>query len=427
MLRMHQSCIDVWQMQAVCQDFKVNDAILQIDYDVMSKATEALQVLVMEGKIQAFGIKVSLRPYSLYTPADTSHGVYQMLVGVLEENMAKIKDFADIVLYPINPTSSTPSTYPNLDADLEVYDPKEHGVEYDELSEANRKITRISYDPLICRRGRGFEDEQDKRHRIRQEAEALIELQRKEEEEEKAAYLEAEKAELEKEEREKVEGSEVVAAAAADDDAEKKGGDESEDETDEAPDELDHDEYGGYGVVTPVTAQTLVRTKKQIEAEILEAAKGAASGKAERYPFIDNSAFDNAAWDQKTEIHLISGAVSREFDEHISEALDCLCPKLYKTPRLQDKALRLVFSVGIDAVLMDAELSALNGKMTLTPKDLLSHEDTAEVFGQFVIPEAAMDMVHEQEKIRSETARLRLEREKAAALAAGTPPKKQIK
>jgi hypothetical protein len=39
------------------------------DDSLLSQSTEALQVLYMEGRIQAFGVKVAVTPYTYHTPA----------------------------------------------------------------------------------------------------------------------------------------------------------------------------------------------------------------------------------------------------------------------------------------------------------------------------------------------------------------------
>lgn len=89
----------------------------------------------------------------------------------------------------------------------------------------------------------------------------------------------------------------------------------------------------------------------------------------------------------ETELNLVSGLLDKQVEKVIGSALDELCPKLASTPRLQDKALRTVFSVGIDAMMIDAELSSLMGKNQLSPKDLLKPQDTEGVFGYFGMPE----------------------------------------
>ena len=85
-------------------------------------------------------------------------------------------------------------------------------------------------------------------------------------------------------------------------------------------------------------------------------------------------------------IDLISGLLPEKVEEVLTQALDDLCPELADTPKLQDKALRLVFSVGVDVAMLDAESSAYVGKFGLHAKDMLSSETTEELFGSFIIP-----------------------------------------
>ena len=83
---------------------------------------------------------------------------------------------------------------------------------------------------------------------------------------------------------------------------------------------------------------------------------------------------------------LVSNVLAASVEKHLAEALDSLCPSLQSTPLLQDKALRIVLSVGIDAVVVDAELSSALQKTTLTPGHLLPSAATDDLFGNFVIP-----------------------------------------
>jgi hypothetical protein len=86
------------------------------------------------------------------------------------------------------------------------------------------------------------------------------------------------------------------------------------------------------------------------------------------------------------ELNLISGFNDEVVEEKLTLALNVMCPELESSQRLQDKALRLVFSVGVDAVLVDAESSGYMGKIAIQPEDLLSSEATEGVFGTFCIP-----------------------------------------
>ncbi len=101
---------------------------------------------------------------------------------------------------------------------------------------------------------------------------------------------------------------------------------------------------------------------------------------------------NNPPKEDDTVIDLISGLLPEKVEEILSCALDDLCPELVTTPKLQDKALRLVFSVGVDVVMLDAESSAYVGKLNLEPKDMLSSDTTEEVFGSFIIPKKSNDI-----------------------------------
>lgn len=93
--------------------------------------------------------------------------------------------------------------------------------------------------------------------------------------------------------------------------------------------------------------------------------------------------------DRVLQVHcsdLISGINDDQMEEFFADALNELCPPLKSTPRLEDKALRVVMSVGIDLVMMDAETSAMIGKFRLKASDLLTHQQTDDVFETFMVP-----------------------------------------
>lgn len=86
---------------------------------------------------------------------------------------------------------------------------------------------------------------------------------------------------------------------------------------------------------------------------------------------------------RNAKVTLLDGSASPAFESAVRKALDTCVPSLVSTPRLQDKALRSVFSIGIDMAIMDAELSARMGKLALHPRDLLTEDETDDLFGRF--------------------------------------------
>lgn len=93
------------------------------------------------------------------------------------------------------------------------------------------------------------------------------------------------------------------------------------------------------------------------------------------------------------------GFHSKDIEEKVSEALVTLCPKLKSSKTLQDKALRLVLSIGNDVCVVDSDLSAALGKFNLTVKDVLSAKDSDNVFGQFQIVEGMVEDYESEEDI----------------------------
>lgn len=90
-----------------------------------------------------------------------------------------------------------------------------------------------------------------------------------------------------------------------------------------------------------------------------------------------------------SEINLLQHALSDKLQMIINETLNELCPALSSTPMIQQKALRIVFSIGVDVVIVDAETSAYLGKFSLTPRDLVNSDQTGTVFGSFCIPSSS--------------------------------------
>lgn len=88
---------------------------------------------------------------------------------------------------------------------------------------------------------------------------------------------------------------------------------------------------------------------------------------------------------------LLSGINKPEVERFFAKDLDDHCVLLETTPRLQDKALRCVLSIGCEVVVVDAELSALLPKLTLSPIDLLTADETEHVFGEFGIQKGGGD------------------------------------
>ena len=96
----------------------------------------------------------------------------------------------------------------------------------------------------------------------------------------------------------------------------------------------------------------------------------------------------------QVELFLIDGFVHENVNFLIKESLDEKCPALKSTPRLADKALRVVFSVGVDVVMLDATCSAAVGKLQLTESDLISSAESDIVFKKFgIVPKEKLEII----------------------------------
>ena len=88
---------------------------------------------------------------------------------------------------------------------------------------------------------------------------------------------------------------------------------------------------------------------------------------------------------------LLSGLRHKEFEDYFAKELDAHCILLETTPKLQDKGLRLAFSVGCELAIIDAETSSMLRKLTLRPSDLLTSDETGDLFGEFGVQSAMQE------------------------------------
>lgn len=94
---------------------------------------------------------------------------------------------------------------------------------------------------------------------------------------------------------------------------------------------------------------------------------------------------DDEDADTGEELDMMTGLYGPDIEVPMGQMLDELCPALKSTPLLQDKALRVVMSVGVEALLIDAERSAMLGRLRLTPDDMLPSKATDDVFENFCL------------------------------------------
>jgi hypothetical protein len=94
---------------------------------------------------------------------------------------------------------------------------------------------------------------------------------------------------------------------------------------------------------------------------------------------------DDEDEDTSEELDMMTGLYGSDIEVPMGQMMDDLCPALKSTPLLQDKALRVVMSVGVEALMLDAERSAMLGKFRLTPDDMLPSQATDNVFENFCL------------------------------------------
>ena len=278
-------------------------------------------------------------------------------------------EHANLILYPISPTIAFPSTFPMLEVNPTVWNEDTFG-EYsrnciicvllllgvlcefikimlcllqpacsslgEQPSEENRKFTRGAVNPLLCRMGweHNRKDQDPRLLAVRDEAEE--ERLRNEELEE----------EDEEEEQEVVTGMEAVVVAA------RNGSLQAGEAADDAEDE---------------SVAVQLSSNNYDEKEFMP------------------------------DMPLVSGLYSSRVERLLADSLDNLCPSLTSTPLLQEKALRVVFSQGVEVMIIDAEHSAMLGKLKLAYDELLTPEETLGVIENFQIPvpdDRSLDVIY---------------------------------
>eukprot|EP00596_Hydrurales_sp_CCMP1899_P006914 CAMPEP_0119038428 /NCGR_PEP_ID=MMETSP1177-20130426/7369_1 /TAXON_ID=2985 /ORGANISM="Ochromonas sp, Strain CCMP1899" /LENGTH=400 /DNA_ID=CAMNT_0007001023 /DNA_START=526 /DNA_END=1728 /DNA_ORIENTATION=- len=324
-------------------------------FEVLNETIDTLEQMCEQGVLQSYGLNVNVPPYNYHTPAIRTTGNLSMIPTFLESSMLEGKmPFNDLMIYPISPSNAMPHTYPMLDSDPEIYDYKAEGEESDE---DNREFTRAACDPFLCFRGGDQDDIADSKT-----DEEIIEAidggseDRAPSSNKNKIYLDPlddpsvlqairdmndEPPEPEEEEDNSIIDAEIIEPMPNIDTAKGKPLNEYFDKTNKKQKEIDD--------------------KELAELELIR--------------LTDLS--------KKPDLILISGFLPDEVENEIANALDMDCEVLKSTPRLQDKAIRVAFSVGCEVLIIDAESSAKMGKLTLSSEDLVTADDTEELFTNF--------------------------------------------
>ena len=267
---------------------------------------------------------------------------------------------AEMMMYSCSPSTAIPATYPMLEPDPDLWDNGliEPGSNDDlanmglsgsaleeakklqqrvrALGEDGRRFSRVALDPLLCYRGTGAQGGST----------ASLEGETSREREEDLGLLA-------KELEEQLDSCEAK---------EKNSTDEKKNHTMRSK-AADEEKEGGK-----------MSTRKYLIGNPVKMLTS---------PYIN---VDKMAKTEQGRQRLMA---MRERDNMIAEALDELSPALADghSETLQEKAFRAVFSVGFDAMVVDAESSAHCGKLSLGPAAMLSSSKTDGIFGSFEVPE----------------------------------------
>jgi hypothetical protein len=269
--------------------------------------------------------------------------------------------------------------------------------------EKNRTYTRVAVNALTLRRG-GKENEKLMSSKRIQKVQELWEAQQEKLIDEMVAQTLKDSKEYQRKAAGAVPGEEEgLGGAAAGAASGGVGGVEIIDKENEAEDDEDEDVRYERELASAEAAQEEMNRLIEQAVTLADAEKESGSsttGTAAAAPAVvraPNPASDSDPDALRLEemqdgMPMITGEFFIPAEEKVlQDSLDSFCPPLKSTPLLQDKGLRLVFSVGIDAVLLDADTSARLQKISLTASDMITPDDSADAFEQFYIPEATSE------------------------------------
>jgi hypothetical protein len=103
----------------------------------------------------------------------------------------------------------------------------------------------------------------------------------------------------------------------------------------------------------------------------------------------------NHGGDINKAVVLLDEMLPPEMEDALKSTFDHLCPALKSSKKLEDKVLRVIFSIGVDVVVADAALSSFLDKLSLKPVDLITSNDTDDIFSRFHIPSNIFDQENE--------------------------------
>ena len=300
------------------------------DFDLLNDSLEALESLCQEGRLQSYGLNISVPPYTHHTPPVRSSSALSMVPSYIESVLAEGQmSYADLVMYPISPSHAIPASYPMLDPSPDVY-------QSDEVSaEDTRTFTRGAVDPLLCFQG--------------------AQLAR--------VVMPSDTADLKKK------------LAMMSKNGHNHGG-STINTNNIYLDPLDDPEI-----------QAIIQDEEA--AETLDNDPSASSSSSSSGSPLHPTGSKDFEMQRIQTLCMVPDAIllSPSIQEPMLGAqLDALCPPLCTTPRLQDKAIRAVLSVGVEVLVLDAACSAaMGGVLALKPSDLITSDQTDTLFGHFTV------------------------------------------
>ena len=315
---------------------------------------QVLEKICSSKNLHFYGIHADFPPYSYHTPPIRSMSDYMGTPRAIEESMQTEMKYGDFMLYQISPSTALPATYVMLDPGrdwADVYREEDSdtpdGVPL--LCEATRTFTRGSLDPLLCYPGRApMSHDRGEGTFLSQGDMAAVNKRL-------SRVLSKE------EERYKAENHGELPSLEAD-----EGGNDMP--RGDFMNEHLSEEIENNGDFKDGVGRAKMNIISVVEDGVDE------SG--------DNNNHDNS-------IPLLSGILPAKAERKMGESLNNLCPHLVTSPRLEDKALRLIFSVGVDVMVVDAISCAVIGKLAVRPSDLLPIAATEKIFGNFMIENPA--------------------------------------
>lgn len=101
----------------------MDDEILEKSPHLVDETMVTLEQECVANRLHSYGMKISVAPYIFHSPPISSNGNMMYYPYILEHELKSTAKWphCELVIYPISPSISFPTTYPLLPASSEQY------------------------------------------------------------------------------------------------------------------------------------------------------------------------------------------------------------------------------------------------------------------------------------------------------------------